>query len=298
MIDFHGIITPIVTPFKNTQGQEINFDALAQQINRLISEKVSAIFVLGSNGEFHVMDSCEKLDLIKESARIINKRVPLFAGTGACSTREAVYLSKKACELGADVLSIIPPYYMQPNDDELFTHYQEIALNVDRPIILYNIPKAVGYALSPSVVARLASIDKIVGIKDSSGDKTLIGQYIEICKEHNLSYLIGSDSKISYAYSRGACAAIAGTSNLIPEVTVKLWDALEEGNECLAHQLQNDLEPLRSVLKLGTVPSVIKRAITLRTGIDVGSARRPVHNIDEHIEAKIKRMLEYYTQVN
>lgn len=294
MINIDGIITPIVTPFLDDEDQSIDFNALEVHINQLIKKGVSGIFVLGSNGEFHVLSHEEKIQLIKQTVKIVNGRVPVFAGTGGCSTRETVELSLQAEKLGADALSIIPPYFFQPSEEELYQHYKKITDQVSLPIILYNIPKTVGYSLSPNLVSRLATLPSIVGIKDSSGQLDLIDAYVEISKGQDFSLLIGSDSKISYAYNKGAKAAIAGTSNLITEVIVSLWKSLESKDEVNATRLQEEIEPLRSVMKLGTVPSVLKSAIG-RAGIaHVGPARRPVQKPSQGVEEAIDQMLRHY----
>lgn len=294
MINIDGIITPIVTPFLDDEDQSIDFNALEVHINQLIKKGVSGIFVLGSNGEFHVLSHEEKIQLIKQTVKIVNGRVPVFAGTGCCSTRETIELSLQAEKLGADALSIIPPYFFQPSEEELYQHYKKITDQVSLPIILYNIPKTVGYSLSPNLVSRLATLPSIVGIKDSSGQLDLIDAYIEIANNQDFSLLIGSDSKISYAYHKGAKAAIAGTSNLITEVVVSLWKSLESKDEVNATRLQEEIEPLRSVMKLGTVPSVLKSAIE-RAGIaHVGPARRPVQKPNQEVEEAVDQMLRHY----
>ena len=111
---FEGIITPIVTPFNRDKGS-INYEATEKLIEHLIKKGVNGIFILGSNGEFHVIDEDEKVEFAKKVIEIVNKRVPVFVGTGACSTREAIRLSIKMEELGADALSVITPYFIKPH---------------------------------------------------------------------------------------------------------------------------------------------------------------------------------------
>jgi len=155
---FEGIITPIVTPFHRDEEQSINYEALEKLINYLIEHGVKGIFILGSNGEFHVIDEEEKVELAKKTIEIVNHRVPVFVGTGCCSTRETVRLSRKMEELGADALSVITPYFLKPTNENLYAHYKTIAQSVSLPIVLYNIPKATGCPLDPELVDRLADI--------------------------------------------------------------------------------------------------------------------------------------------
>jgi 4-hydroxy-tetrahydrodipicolinate synthase len=291
---FEGIITPIVTPFNRDEEQSINYEAAEKLINHLIEKGVNGIFILGSNGEFHVIDENEKIAFAKRVIEIVDHRVPVFVGTGACSTKETVRLSQKMEAIGADALSVITPYFIKPTDEELYMHFKEVANSVKIPIVLYNIPKSTGCNISKEVVARLAMIDNIQAIKDSSGDDENLKGYIEAGKGTNLSVLVGSDSKISMGYSLGATGAIAGTSNVITDVLVKLNKALKTNDSETAKVLQADIDVLRGVLKLGTVPSILKRSVELANIAAVGPARKPVSETTPEVDGKIKEMLKYY----
>ena len=148
--------------------------------------------------------------------------------------------------------------------------------------------------LDPELVDRLADIPNIVGIKDSSGNLDTLNAYAEIAKKKDFSLLVGSDSKISYAYGIGAVAAVAGTSNVIVDTLVGLDKALREGNTAEAEKLQKDIDVLRGVLGLGTVPSVMKRATELAGIAEIGPARMPVQKLSAEDDEKIKEMLKYY----
>lgn len=289
-----GIITPIVTPFNRDVEQSINYEATKDLINHLIDHGVKGIFILGSNGEFHVIDEDEKIEFTKKVVEIVNKRVPVYVGTGACSTRETIRLSKAAEAAGADALSVITPYFLKPTNDNLYAHYKEVAESVQIPIMLYNIPKATGCPLDPELVNRLADIENIKGIKDSSGETDRLQAYAEIAKNKDIDLLVGSDSKISYAYGLGATGAVAGTSNVIVDTLVGLDKALCNNDTETAEKLQNDIDVLRGVLKLGTVPSVMKRATELAGIAEIGPARKPVQELTDEDDMKIKEMLKYY----
>lgn len=291
---FEGIITPIVTPFHRDEDQSINYEATEKLIDHLIDHGVNGIFILGSNGEFHVVDENEKVEFAKKVIEIVNKRVPVFVGTGCCSTRETVRLSKKMEELGADALSVITPYFLKPTNANLYAHYKSVADSVNIPIVLYNIPKATGCPLDPELVDQLADIENIKAIKDSSGELERIQAYADIAKRKDFELLIGSDSKISYAYGLGATAAVAGTSNVIVDTLVSLDRALRAGESEKAEKLQKDIDVLRGVLKLGTVPSAMKRSVELAGIAEVGPARMPVQELSKEDDEKIIEMLKYY----
>lgn len=291
---FNGIITPIVTPFNRDKAQSINYQAAHVLIDKLISAGVSGIFALGSNGEFHVLTHAEKIAFVKAVVQYVDHRVPVFAGAGACSTSETIALSHEMEAAGADALSIINPYFIRPQDDELFDFYRDVAASVDLPVIMYNIPKNTGYNIPVNVVRKLAEIDNIVGIKDSSGDVDLIRKYQEVATDNKFQVLIGSDSKISVAYKMGVKAAIAATSNLIPNVLVNLDRALKDGNDQEAEKLQKSIDVLRSALKLGTVPAVLKRSVELANIANAGPARKPVRETTTQVDQEIIKMLKYY----
>lgn len=291
---YEGIITPIVTPFNRDDNQKINYRATEKLINHLIGKKINGIFILGSNGEFHVLSHTEKIEFAKRVVEIVDGRVPVFAGTGACYTGEAVTLSKEMEDIGVDALSIITPYFIQPNDEEILNYYETIAKNVDVPIILYNIPKNTGCNIAPNVVASLSQIDNICAIKDSSGNLDNLRNYIEVTKNQDFDVLVGSDSKIVDGYKMGATGAIAGTSNIITDVVVSLFKLLKDGEVKKAEELQKDIDVLRSILKLGTVPSILKRSIELANISPVGLARRPVNEPNEKVDESILDMLRYY----
>ncbi|MFR3291887.1 MAG: 4-hydroxy-tetrahydrodipicolinate synthase [[Clostridium] innocuum] len=289
-----GIITPIVTPFHRDEEQSINYEATKQLIDHLIAKGVKGIFILGSNGEFHVIDEAEKIEFAEKVIEMVDHRVPVYVGTGACSTKETIRLSKKMEELGADALSVITPYFLTPTEEELVQHFTAVAESVSIPIILYNIPKATGCNLSAEVVGRLAEVENIRGIKDSSGKEENLKAYAELAKRDDFDLLIGSDSKISYGYALGASGAVAGTSNVITEVLVELDRALRNGETEKAEELQKDINVLRGVLKLGTVPVVMKRAAELAGIAEIGPARKPVLECSAQDDEKIKEMLQHY----
>ena len=292
---FNGIITPIVTPFNDDETQTINYQATDQLIDHLIKNGVNGIFPLGSNGEFNVLTIKERNEFASHVINYVNHRVPVYVGTGACSTNEAVYLSRKAEELGADALSVITPYFFKLRDEDIYNYYKQIAESVKIPIILYNIPGNTQNNINPKVLDQLAEIPNVAGIKDSSGNTESINAYLKVVQKHkNLHFLIGSDSKISYAFERGATGAIAGTSNLLVKNVVALNNALRSGDTETAKKMQESLNPLRKIMHEAPVPSVLKRAVTLAGIANVGNARKPEVAPNETLNQKIKELIGEY----
>lgn len=286
-----GIIPAMVTPMD--KNQEIDVEATRRHIDFLISKGVDGIFILGTNGEFHVLDVQEKLDFAKIVVEHTNKRVPVYGGAGACSTREAIQLAQGLEAAGVDALSVITPYLIKVSQEELVTHYTMIAKAVSIPLILYNIPSNTGINIDPATLSDLIDIPNIVGIKDSSGNMENTQGYLDVAKNHEFSVLVGSDSKILEGLKRGAAGSVASTANAIPEHIVGLYRAFQNNELEKATRMQADVDEIRAVGKLATVPSMIKRCVSLR-GNDVGEARYPVAPVGSKFDSEIKAMLKFY----
>lgn len=294
---YKGIITPIVTPFHRDEEQSINYEAASDLIEYVISHGVAGIFVLGSNGEFHVIDKKEKIEFTRRVVEMVDHRVPVFAGPGACSTQETVQMAVEMEKAGVDALSVIAPYFIQPSQQELYEHFATVARSVHIPVILYNIPRLSGVNISREVFEQLSLLDNIAGIKDSSRDLENLQGYIEVAKKRNLSVLIGSDGIIAQGYRMGASGAIAGMSNVIPEVLCNLFQALKTHDDKAADELQKQVDVIRSVNKLATMPAVLKRALELAGIAEAGPARKPGQETNSGLDAQIMDMLRYYQLV-
>lgn len=290
-MEIKGIITAMVTPFD--ENQKINETAARQLVDKLISQGVHGLFILGTNGEFHVLSDDEKVEFAKIVIDQAAHRVPVYVGAGACGTQETIKLAQRMEAAGADALSVISPYFIAPTQQELADHYRKVAEAVNIPIIMYNIPKNTGINIEPETVKSLIGVKNIAGIKDSSGNMENMQGYINAGKGSDFVVLVGSDSKILPALKIGAAGAIAGTSNVIAELDVSIYENYLKGNLEAAEQAQKDIDVLRGVLKLGTVPSVMKRAVTL-LGINVGDARYPVSKLPAEADEQIKAALAYY----
>lgn len=196
-VPMKGIITPILTPMN--PDETVNLEVLRQQIERLIQGGVHGIFPIGTNGEAYALSFDEKLAIIETCVDQVKGRVPVYAGTGCITTRETIELSKRAADLGADILSIITPSFAVASQKEMYDHYVEVAKHVDVPIVLYNIPARTGNKLLPETVAKLAKdVDVIMGAKDSSGDWDNLQAYIRLTQDLDKGFkvLSGNDSLI------------------------------------------------------------------------------------------------------
>ncbi|OTQ77969.1 4-hydroxy-tetrahydrodipicolinate synthase [Gilliamella apis] len=269
----NGIITAMVTPFESSGN--IDIKATEILIEKLIANGVQGIFVLGTNGEFHVIENDMKIKFAKKVVEIVANRVPVYAGAGGNSTDEVIKLGKQMIAVGVDALSVITPYFVSLKENELYNHYKMIAENLAIPIVLYNIPKNTGINLSFELVSKLSKISNIIGIKDSSGDINNIAGYIDNTSRNEFSVLSGSDSLILKALKIGATGAISATSNLLTTNNVEIYKQFIAGNLDKAEQWQQSLEEFRRILKYASIPSVLKQSLSL-SGIEVGVPRLPV----------------------
>lgn len=290
-MNVEGIITAMVTPLE--ESCKIDVVATKQLVNHLIDKKVNGLFILGTNGEFHVLSDKEKLRFADTVINETKGRVPIYVGTGGNSTDQVISLSKEMTDLGADALSVITPYFVQPTEAELTKHYLTIAEANSAPILLYNIPKNTGITISQNVLEQVASHENIIGIKDSSGDIETIKQYLSVTKDNDFSVLSGSDSLILSALKLGATGAVAATSNVLTEIDVAIYRYWSNGDLEKAQEMQDSIEEFRRILKLGTLPSILKAAISYQ-GIDVGKPRLPVQPLSDEVLLEVARTLEDY----
>lgn len=284
----HGIIPAMVTPLNKEGG--INKVALRKLTNYLIEGGVHGLFVIGSTGEWYGLDINQKKEAIETVIEETNMRVPVYAGTGAITTRETIKLTKMAKDIGADACSVLTPVFISPSQEELYEHYKDIANSVDLPILLYNNPGRTGINLTANLVENLSKIDNIVGIKDSSGDMTLTGEFIRRT-DSNFSVLAGRDTLILSTLVYGGKGAITATANIAPKVPVKIYEEFKKGNLDVALSAQYELAPLRLAFSLGSFPVVMKEGLRL-IGIDTGTTLKPVGPMTENNREKLKKVLE------
>lgn len=282
-----GIIPAMVTPFD--KNDQINRAVLRRLINYLIKGGVHGLFPIGSQGEFYALTKEEKKRITEIVVDEVNKRVPVYIGTGAITTKEAVSLTKMAQKIGADAVSVITPCFISPSENELYEHYTTIAKSTNLPVLLYNNPGRTGINLSADLVERLSRIENIVGIKDSSGDLTLTAEYIRNTSDE-FSVLCGRDTLIYGTLLYGGRGAIAATANVVPKLVAEIYEAYIKGDLEKARKAQCRLAPLRIAFSLGSFPVVIKDALNL-IGIEVGFAREPIKSLPEAKKEELKRVL-------
>ena len=283
----HGIIPAMVTPL--TMDDEINVPALRKLTNYQIDAGVHGLFSVGSQGEFWALSADEKRLVWQIVLEEANGRVPVYAGTAAISTRETIKLTQIAEEVGVAAVSVLTPFYVSPTEDELYSHYRTVAESTSLPVMLYPNPGRTGVRLSPRLLVRLAEIENIVGIKDSSGDLELTSEYIRLTPS-DFSVLMGRDTLILGALVYGAHGAIAASASVAPALAVKIYDCFKAGDLEGARRAQAALAPLRQAFTWGTFPVVVKEATDL-IGMEGGPARGPVGPMQPEQRARLAQVL-------
>ena len=292
-VELKGIIVPIVTPM-HPDTEDVNIPELRRQIERQIAGGVHGIFVFGTNGEGYILDMKEKEAVLEAAIDQVKSRVPVYAGTGCISTRDTIYMSRRAQELGADVLSIITPSFAAASQKELYDHYAEVAKHMDLPIVLYNIPPRTGNKLLPETVARLAKdVDVIMGAKDSSGDIENLKAYIRETRDvgKDFAVLAGNDGSILTCLKEGGAGGIAGRANLYPKALASIYNCFVAGDVDKAQEYQDAVSTLQRVFKFGNPNTVIKKAVNL-LGYPVGDCRRPFNYLCDEGVAELKAVLK------
>jgi len=288
-MQIQGIIPPVVTPFK--ANEDLDLPRLKQHIDWQIAAGVHGIFVLGTTGECCALDEREKQEVIATAMSHVNKRVPVFAGTGAETTRESIRTTKMAEKEGVDGVSVITPYFIMPNQDEIADHYRRIAEATSLPIVLYSNPATCGgLKIDPETVARLAEIKNIRAIKDSSGD---LQNFIETVKlvPDSFSVLIGRDTLICASLMFGGKGAVPASCNVAPHLCVAVYESYRMGDIEGSKAAQAKLSPVRLSLTLGTAPGPVKVAMKL-VGQDAGPSRSPLGPLPADKLEKMKAMLK------
>jgi len=278
----------MVTPI--TGDGKINTEALRKLTNYLIEGGVHGLFPVGSQGEFYALTFEEKKKVLEVVVDETRGRVPVYAGTGAITTREAVALTKMAESVGASAVSVITPFFVHPSDAELLEYYTAVAKSTRLSVLLYNNPGRTGVNISADFVVKASKVDNIVAIKDSSGDLTLTAEYIRRTGE-TFSVLAGRDTLIYGTLCYGGKGAIAATANVAPKIIVEIYEAFMAGDMKRALSAQFRLAPLRLAFDLGTFPVVIKEALTL-IGIEAGVGIPPVGGMKPQAKAELKEILK------
>lgn len=290
------ILVPMVTPFK--EDQSVDYDAAVSIAEKLIADnKADTIILTGTTGEFFTMSFEERVKLFEVIKKAVGDRIPLIAGTGAASTVEAIALTRKAQELGFELVMVVSPYYTKPTQAELYNHFKKVAESVDISILLYNIPIFTGVNLNPETVASLAEIDNIVGVKEEAElNPKQMTAFINATPEDFIIYN-GDDTMILEAYAQGGAKRIGGVvsggAHLIGDRIRTMIDLFLAGKVEEAAKMQQSFFTLFRIMGQNgrTNPvSLIKDAMKM-IGYNAGIPRLPLTPGTEEEKAKIREVM-------
>jgi len=286
---FFGVVPAMATPFRDGD-HALDEGRVRTLIEWYLASGVHGISVAGSQGEFFSLDDEERLRLIRIAVETIRGRVPLYAGTGGVTTRDAIRLTRAAEEAGADLALVITPYFVQPSQDELVDHYQAVARATLLPVMLYNNPPRTSVNVLPGTLARCMQATNVVGIKDSSGDVTQSVEYLLQAPRPALLFS-GRDTVALAMMMHGAQGTISPAANVFPRLMVRLYEALRGGDLAEARRISDIFAPLRAAWALGSFPVVIKEAMAL-VDHSAGPARAPIAPLPHARRASLQEVVQ------
>lgn len=284
---FQGSIVALVTPFK--QG-ELDEKALRDLVEFHIAEGTNAIVPCGTTGESATLSHEEHCRVIEIVIDQVKKRVPVIAGAGSNSTKEAVFLTEHAKKSGADAVLSITPYYNKPTQAGLYQHFKTIAEQVDIPVVLYNVPGRTGVNMLPDTVIELSKIKNIVGVKEASGSLDQAGAILQHTDD-SFDVISGEDSLTFPMMAMGAKGVISVTANVAPKKMAQMCKAVLENNMIEARKLHYELIDLSKAVFYETNPIPAKKAVYLM-GLIENEIRLPLVEMTKENTEKLKTVMK------
>lgn len=288
---FKGSGVAIVTPFTN---DKVNFNKLEELLEWHVKSGTDAIIVCGTTGEASTMSESEKKEVIKFTVDVINKRIPVIAGTGNNNTLSSINMSKWAESIGVDGLLVITPYYNKTTQKGIVEHFKAIDSNVNIPIIAYNVPGRTGLNIAPKTLLKLCQLNNIVAIKEASGNISQIAEMKALCGD-KIDIYSGNDDQIIPVLSLGGIGVISVAANLFPKDLHDICQLYLDGNHAEALKLQLKMLPLINSLFIETNPIPVKTAMNV-LNMEVGNLRLPLCEMDQSNLDILKEELKKYSQ--
>jgi len=286
---FRGSIAPVITPFD--ENDQIDEKTFVDLLNWQIESGSHGISCTGTSGEPSSLTVEERVRVMELAAKTVNKRVPFLPGTGSTNHNEALYLTKKAQEIGADAAMVIVPYYNKPSQHALYKHFKTIADAVDIPIIVYNIPGRTAINLEVKTLARLVEdCPNIIGAKESNKDFEHVNRVLLHCGRDFLLYS-GIELLCYPMLAIGGAGFISATANVEPKKVAELYNAWTAGDIKRAQDLHYELMPLNDILFADTNPAPVKAALGMMGKI-YPRLRLPMDLPSEALQKEIRAVLE------
>ena len=291
MAIFEGAGVALITPF--TAEGDVNYPKLEELIEEQIAGGTDAIISCGTTGESSTMSHAEHLDVVRFTCKVVNKRIPVIAGTGSNSTREAIYLSQEAEKVGADGLLIVTPYYNKATQGGLIKHYTMIAESVNIPILLYHIPGRTGVTMKPETIVELCrEVPNIVGVKEASGNFSTIAKIMNLA-DGCIDLYSGNDDQIVPLLALGGKGVISELSNVAPAQTHEICASYFRGEVQKSCRMQLEAIPLIDALFCEVNPIPVKAAMNLM-GKETGPLRMPLTEMEPQNQEKLAKAMKDY----
>jgi len=284
-----GSIVALVTPM--TENGEIDLPTLDQLLEWHIEEGTDGIVAVGTTGESPTLSMEENSAVVDHVVKTVNGRIPVIAGTGANSTREAIELTQAAKESGADACLLVTPYYNKPTQKGLIAHHTAIAEAVDIPQILYNVPARTACDMLPDTIKKLSNLKNIIGVKEATGNITRGKEVIELCQTDDFQVYSGDDPTAMALMLLGAKGCISVTANVVPKIMHDLCRYAIAGDKGKAGPLDDSLAILNKCLFLESNPIPVKWALQIMGKIGPG-IRLPLTPMDEIYHDYFRSTLE------
>ena len=285
-----GIIAYPITPFK-AENQEVDFDALTITLNALLEHQCDAIAPLGSAGESAYLSWQEWQQVAEKSIEVVNHRVPVILGISELTTTMAIQKAKKAEELGADVIMVMPISYWKQTDQEIYDYYQQIAAATKLPMMVYNNPATSGVDMSPELIAKMfQEIENICMVKDSTGDIQRMHKFHELT-QGKLPFYNGCNPLALEAFCAGASGWCTVAPNLLGKLPNQLYQAAKNGDLALAQSLFYKQLPLLRFIVQGGLPKTIKAGLN-ELGFSVGDPRKPLQKANPSEVNQLKSLMK------
>ena len=284
-----GVITPLLTPLRPDQA--LDETGLERLIEHVLRGGTRGLFLLGSTGEFALLDYETRFQLIRATRRIVAARVPLLVGVSEPGTRAAIEFGRRAVELGAEAVVAAAPFYYNHSQADLIGHFTAIAQAVPAPLVLYNIPRNVKVSLAAATVKQLMGLPNIIGLKDSAGDLEQFQSYLDQRNGRSgFSITQGGELVAARSLALGADGLVIGPANVAPRLCCDLYDAVCAGRMERAEALQAQLNELISIYKHKSGPAGLKAACHLM-GICGPTVAAPFTELSDEQIAQVRQTL-------
>jgi len=284
-----GMCVALCTPFTE-DGESVDETALKNHIDSMLEAGVHIILVCGGTGEFAYLRPEERRRIAEIASKHIDGRVGFMVQTSAVNTADAIEFSKHAEREGADCLLILPPYFEGPNYDGVYYHYEKIAVAINTPIMVYNIPQSSNIDLTPDFMKRLMQIDNVQYIKDSMEDLTRIQELLMVCGER-IKVFNGGDPIAFYSLVAGCTGCVWGATNAMPKESVELYNLVQEGKLAEAKNLWKRMFPSNLFFVSHVYNTAVKAATNL-SGRKVGPCRKPLMPMTDAEMSELKEALK------